>query len=54
MANSADPDQLASEKPTDLDLHCKGSVYQGSTRQGLNCLLGKVVKCFLACPEASR
>ena len=21
MANSADPDQLASEKPTDLDLH---------------------------------
>ena len=23
MANSADPDQLASkEKPTDLDLHC--------------------------------
>ena len=22
MANSADPDQLASVKPTDLDLHC--------------------------------
>ena len=22
MANSADQDQLASEKPTDLDLHC--------------------------------
>ena len=22
MANSADPDQLASSKPTDLDLHC--------------------------------
>ena len=22
FANSADPDQLASEKPTDLDLHC--------------------------------
>ena len=22
MTNSADPDQLASEKPTDLDLHC--------------------------------
>ena len=22
MANCADPDQLASEKPTDLDLHC--------------------------------
>ena len=22
MANSADPDQLASEKPTDLDLYC--------------------------------
>ena len=22
MANSADPDQLASKKPTDLDLHC--------------------------------
>ena len=22
MENSADPDQLASEKPADLDLHC--------------------------------
>ena len=22
MANSADPDQVASQKPTDLDLHC--------------------------------
>ena len=22
MANSADPDQLASQKPSDLDLHC--------------------------------
>ena len=22
MANSADPDQLASKKPTDLDIHC--------------------------------
>ena len=22
MTNSADPDQLASQKPTDLDLHC--------------------------------
>ena len=22
MANSVDPDQLASKKPTDLDLHC--------------------------------
>ena len=22
MTNRADPDQLASEKPTDLDLHC--------------------------------
>ena len=22
MANSADPDQLASRKPADLDLHC--------------------------------
>ena len=32
MTNSADPDQLASEeanwfqKPTDLDLHCKGYI----------------------------
>ena len=22
MTSSADPDQMASEKPTDLDLHC--------------------------------
>ena len=34
MANSADPDQLASS--TDLDLHfCKGRVYPGSAGQGL-------------------
>ena len=25
FANSVDPDQLASEKPTDLDLHCLSS-----------------------------
>ena len=36
MANSADPDQLAS-KPTDLDLHClQCRVYSGSAGQGLN------------------
>ena len=36
MANSADPDQLASE-PTDLDLHCLQSrVYPGSAGQGYN------------------
>ena len=36
MANSADPDQLASQKPTDLDLHCllrKGMLC--SAREGL-------------------
>ena len=31
MTNSADPDQLASKKPTDLDLHCL-------LRQGMSCL----------------
>ena len=36
MANSADPDQLAFQKPTDLDLHClQNRVYPGSTGQGL-------------------
>ena len=30
MTNSADPDQLASQKPTDLDLHCL-------LRQGMLC-----------------
>ena len=30
MANSADPDQLASKKPTDLDLHCLQRLYPGS------------------------
>ena len=30
MTNSADPDQLASSKPTDLDLHCL-------LRQGMSC-----------------
>ena len=40
MANSADPDQLASKKPTDLDLHClQCSVYLGSAGQGLSQIL---------------
>ena len=30
MTNSVDPDQLASEEPTDLDLHCL-------VRQGMSC-----------------
>ena len=37
MTNSADPDQLVSQKPTDLDLHCL--LRQGmlcSAREGLN------------------
>ena len=33
MTNSADPDQLASEKPTDLDLYClKRQVKSGFSR----------------------
>ena len=35
MANSADPDQLA----TDLDLHCRSSAYPGSAGQGLSILV---------------
>ena len=36
MANSADPDQLLLQKPTDLDLHClQNRVYPGSAGQGL-------------------
>ena len=37
MTNSADPDLLASWKPTDLALHsvCKGRVYPGSAGLGL-------------------
>ena len=31
MTNGVDSDQLASEKPTDLDLHCL-------LRQGMSCL----------------
>ena len=33
-----DPDQLASVKPADLDLHCfqKQNIYPGSAKQGLN------------------
>ena len=37
MTNSADPDQLASSEPADLDLHCL--IRQGmscSAREGLN------------------
>ena len=32
MTNSADPDQLASEEPTDLDLHCLQRQVISSTR----------------------
>ena len=35
MANSVDPDQLASKKPTDLDLPCLQPVYLGSAGQGM-------------------
>ena len=37
MVNSADPDQLASKKPTDLDLHClqRQGIIPGSAGQGL-------------------
>ena len=35
MTNSADPDQLASEKPADLDLHCfQSRAYPGSAGPG--------------------
>ena len=53
MTNSADPDQLASQKPTDLDLHCL--LRQGtscSAREGLilfsyltQCLICKLAFC---------
>ena len=36
MANSADPDQLAFQKPTDLDHSLQSRVYPGSAGQGLN------------------
>ena len=37
MANSADPDQLLLQKPTDLDLHClQNRIYLGLAGQGLN------------------
>ena len=52
MANSADPDQLASwEKPTDLDLH---SLYPGSAGQVLTIDLDKngyQVNIFLISPQ---
>ena len=36
MENSVDPDQLASEKPADLDLHCfQKKRYPGSSGYGL-------------------
>ena len=43
MSNSADPDQLASSKPTDLDLHCL-------QRQGISGLAGQglsLALCFV-------
>ena len=44
MTNSADPDQLASSEPTDLNLHClQGRVYPGSAGQGLTVYKGLMV-----------
>ena len=45
MTNSADPDQLLLQKPTDLDLHCL-------LRQGMSCSAReglKVKKCLGTC-----
>ena len=42
MTNSVDPDQLASEKPTDLDLHCvQRQDMSCSAREGLSNVLRK-------------
>ena len=60
MTNSADPDQLASQKPTDLDLHCL--LRHGmtcSTREGLGhknvkielVILSRVVSCLTLSPS---
>ena len=59
MANSAEPDQLASSEPTDLDLHClqRQGIYS-SAGQGLiftalcaNSADDKLVVFFLFSPE---
>ena len=39
MTNSADPDQLLLQKPTDLDLHCL-------LRQGMSCLAREGLSLF--------
>ena len=45
MSNSADPDQLASSEPTDLDLHClQDRAYPGSAGQGLSKQQVSVIK----------
>ena len=37
VENSVDPDQLASQKPADLDLHCfQSRIYPGIVMCGLN------------------
>ena len=41
MTNSADPDQLASQKPTDLDIHCL-------QRQGISGFSRTMVKFFVS------
>ena len=44
MTNSADPDQLASQKPTDLDLHClQRQGICGLSRLGLTGIKAKSV-----------
>ena len=47
MANSAHQDQLADpDQPTDLDLHCKGRVYPGSSGQGLKSVKINILKYY--------
>ena len=50
LANNVDPDQLASEEPTDLDLHClqRQDIWFSRTRVELH-LLFIGLKCLSVC-----
>ena len=47
MANRADPDQLAFQKPSDLDLHClQWQVISGFSRTRINRILLSDIRDF--------
>ena len=53
MANSTDPDQLASEQPIWIYTVCKGRVYPGSAGLGLKCTAKILTRVHIAVDDCN-